>query len=196
MDSSVARASSRAIGALWITLFGAWSSSVVLGAWPTPLAITAWALVIFALGSAGVVQLSRIRKLSTGKGQWPVMNRDLVRKVGVVLIGYAISAVLAASVLHWLRHDTLILPVLVVIVGLHFGAFARVLHVWQYYLTGVLACVGVAITLLATEPGSSVGALSSWILFPLLGNGVALFATAGLMIAESEVLLTRRGRPS
>lgn len=195
MDSSLPRASSRAVGGLWITLYGAWSSSVVWGAWPIPPVIVGWALVILALGLAGVVQLVRIRHLSAGKGARPTMARDLVRRVGAVLFGYAISAVVAASALHGLKHDALILPMLVVIVGVHFWVLARVLQIWQYYVTGVLDCVAVAITLLATRPGSSIGALSSWIVYPLLGNGVALFVTAGLLITESVALVARRSRP-
>jgi len=122
------------------------------------------------------------------------MTRDLVRRAGTVLFGYAISAVVAASALHGLKHDALILPMLVVIVGVHFWVLARVLQIWQYYVTGILDCVAVAITVLATGPGSSIGALSSWILYPLLGNGVALFVTAALLITESVVIVARQSR--
>jgi hypothetical protein len=169
---------------------------VVWGAWPIPLVIAGWALVIVALGMAGVVQLVRIRHLSTGKVARPTMTRELIRRVGAVLFGYAISAAVAASALYGLKHDALILPVLVVVVGVHFWVLARVLQVWQYYVTGVLDCIAVAISLLATDPRSSIGPLSAWIVYPLLGNGVALFVTAGLMITESAVILGRWGQLS
>jgi hypothetical protein len=39
-----------------------------------------------------------------------------------------------------------------------------------------------------------VGAMSSWIFYPLLGGGAALFVTAGLMLYESGVILIRVSR--
>jgi hypothetical protein len=195
VESSFQSAASRAIGALWITLYGAWSSSVILGAWPVPLVIAAWTLVIFTLGLSGVAQLVRIGRLTVRPGPRQPVNRALVRKVGTVLGAYAVVALVAASALHLLRHDGLVLPVLVAIVGVHFWVLGRVLRIWQYYVTGVLDLVTVAITLLVTTD-TIVGALPAWILYPLLGNGVALFITAGLMVAESIVVVARHSRTS
>jgi hypothetical protein len=36
--------------------------------------------------------------------------------------------------------------------------------------------------------------MSSWIFFPLLGGGAALFVTSGLMLYESEAILMRLSR--
>jgi hypothetical protein len=51
-----------------------------------------------------------------------------------------------------LRHDALIFPIAVGIAGVHFFLFARVLDTWQYYVTGILDCLAVAITLLLALP--------------------------------------------
>jgi hypothetical protein len=195
MQTSTQRAASRAVGALWITLYGAWSSSVILGAWPVPLVIAAWTLVIVALGLSGVAQLVRIRRLTVRPGRRQAVNRVVILKVGAVLVAYAVVALVAASALHLLKHDSLVLPVLVAIVGVHFWVLGQVLGVWQYYVTGVLDLVTVAITVLVTTD-TVVGALPAWILYPLLGNGAALFITAGLMVAESIAVLARRTRTS
>jgi hypothetical protein len=195
VESSVRRAASRAVGALWITLYGAWSSSVIFGAWPAPLVIGTWILVILTLGLSGVAQLVRIRRLTVRPGLRQPVNRVLIRKVGAVLVTYAVVALVAASALHLLKRDSLILPVLVAIVGVHFWILGQVLRVWQYYVTGVLDLVTVAITLLVTTD-TIVGALPAWILYPLLGNGAALFITAGLMVGESIVVVARGRRMS
>jgi hypothetical protein len=168
---------------------------VILGAWPVPLVIAAWTLVIFTLGLAGVAQLVRIRRQTVRPGARQPVNRVLLRKVGAVLVAYAVVALVAASALHLLKNDSLVLPVLVAIVGVHFWVLAQVLGVWQYYVTGVLDLVAVAITLLATTD-TIVGDLPAWILYPLLGNGAALFITAGLMVAESIAVVARRSRTS
>ena len=94
-----------------------------------------------------------------------------------------------------MKHYSLILPVLVAIVGVHFWVLGQVLRVWQYYVTGVFDLVTVAITLLVTTD-TIVGALPAWILCPLLGSGAALFLTAGLMVGESMVVVARGSRMS
>lgn len=107
---------------------------------------------------------------------------------------YAIAEGISAGALHALHQDALIFPIAVGIVGVHFWVFARVLDIWQYYVTGILDCLAVAITLLLAGPDSKVGTMSSWIFYPLLGGGVALFVTAGLMLYESGVIVMRLSR--
>ncbi|MDQ6878457.1 MAG: hypothetical protein M3082_12355 [Candidatus Dormibacteraeota bacterium] len=96
---------------------------------------------------------------------------------------------MSAGALLALQHDALIFPIAVGIAGVHFFAFARVLDTWQYYVTGILDCLAVAITLLLASSDSKVGAMPSWIFYPLVGGGAALFVTAGLMFYESGLIL-------
>jgi hypothetical protein len=175
-----------------MTLYGAGASSVIwLVAQPVPIAIGVWAVVTVALGLVGFVQLARLRKLpSPPTGPRP-FDRVLARNIGAVILIYAIAEAISALVLHALQHDGLIFPIAVGIAGVHFWVFARVLDTWQYYVTGTLDCAAVAITLLVANPSSMVGAMSSWIFYPLLGGGMALLVTAGLMFYESAVALAR-----
>jgi hypothetical protein len=115
----------------------------------------------------------------------------LARKIGIVIGTYSIAEVIAALALHALHQDSLIFPIAVAIAGVHFWVFARVLGIWEYYVTGTLDCLMVAITLLVASPSSMVGSLSSWIYYPLFGGGVALLITAGLMLLVSRSLLSR-----
>jgi len=70
---------------------------VILGAWPVPTVIAAWTLVIVTLGLAGVAQLVRIRRLTVRRGARQPVNRVMLRKVGAVLVAYAVVALVAAS---------------------------------------------------------------------------------------------------
>jgi hypothetical protein len=108
-----------------------------------------------------------------------------------VILIYTIAEGVSTGALHALRHDALIFPIAVGIAGVHFFVFARVLDTWQYYVTGILDCLAVATTLLLASSDSKVGAMPSWIFYPLLGGGAALFVTAGLMLYESGVILMR-----
>jgi hypothetical protein len=178
-----------------MTLYGAGSSSVIWwGARGAPIALTVWALVTLGLGLVGIVQLVRIHDLSGRPVARQKFDRVLARNIGTVILAYTIAEGISAGALHASQHDALILPIAVGIAGVHFFVFARVLDTWQYFVTGILDCLAVVITLLIASPGSMVGAMSSWIFYPLLGGGAALFVTAGLMLYESGVILIRVSR--
>jgi hypothetical protein len=175
-----------------MTLYGAGASSVIW--WEGPdgwVGAAIWALVTFALGLAGIVLLVSIRNRSGTSGPRRGFDRVLARNIGIVIGTYSIAEVIAALALHALHQDSLIFPIAVAIAGVHFWVFARVLGIWEYYVTGTLDCLMVAITLLVASPSSMVGSLSSWIYYPLFGGGVALLITAGLMLLVSRSLLSR-----
>jgi hypothetical protein len=181
-----------------MTLYGAGASSVIWwegrDGW---LGAAIWALVTVGLGLAGIVLLVSIRNRSGTSGAPRRFDRVLARKIGIVIGTYSIAEVIAALALHALQQDSLIFPIGVAIAGVHFWVFARVLGIWEYYVTGVLDCLVVAITLLVASPSSMVGSMSSWIFYPLLGGGIVLLITAGLMLLGSRTLLShlpaRRG---
>jgi hypothetical protein len=178
-----------------MTLYGAGASSVIWWAgqdgW---LSAAVWALVTCGLGLAGIAQLVSIRNLSGTPGPPRRFDRVLARKIGAVIGIYTIAEGLSALTLHALQHDGLIFPIAVAIAGVHFWVFARVLRIWEYYVTGILDCLVVAITLLFASPTSMVGSMSSWIFYPLFGGGAALLVTAGLMLYESRSILRRLSR--
>jgi hypothetical protein len=171
-----------------MTLYGAGASSVIW--WDQPdgwLGGAFWLIASFTLGIVGVVQLRNIRKVASRSGRRP-FDRTLARKIGAVIGIYTLAEGISALALHALHQDAFIFPIAVAIAGVHFWAFARVLGVWQYYLTGALDCLFVAITLLVASPRSMVGFLTSWTFYPLVGGGAALLITAGLMLYESRAI--------
>ncbi len=173
-----------------MTLYGAGSSSVVWwGAGAAPVVLAIWAIVTAVLGLIGTVQFNRIHKLWGTPAARRKFDRVLARNVGAVILIYTIAEGVSAGALLALQHDALIFPIAVGIAGVHFFAFARVLDTWQYYVTGILDCLAVAITLLLASSDSKVGAMPSWIFYPLVGGGAALFVTAGLMFYESGLIL-------
>ena len=173
-----------------MTLYGAGASSVIW--WEERdrwLGAAGWALATCALGLAGFLQLVKVRDFSEATASPRRFDRVLARKIGTLIGIYTIAEGISALILHALQQDALIFPIAVAIAGLHFWAFARVLRIWQYYVTGILDCVVVAITLAVTTPRSMVGSMGSWIFYPLLGGGVALLITAALMLFESRSIL-------
>jgi hypothetical protein len=192
VDGLRQRAARRTANALWMTLYGAGASSVIW--WEGNyrlLGLAAWALVSLALGIAGVVQLLRIRSLAAASRAPRAFDRGLARKIGALIGIYSVVEAISALALHTLHLDPFIFPTAVAIAGVHFWAFAWVLGVWQYIVTGILDCLFVLITLLVVSHTSMVGSMPAWVFYPLLGGGVALLVTGALMLYESGEILRR-----
>jgi hypothetical protein len=186
------RAARRTANALWMTLYGAGASSVIW--WEGSdrwVGGAIWTLVTLALGLAGIEQLGSIRKLSAASVAPRKFDRVLGRKIAAVIGIYAVAEGISALALHALHNDSLIFPIAAGIAGVHFWAFAWVLGVWQYVVTGILDCLFVALTLAVVSPESMIGSMSAWVFYPLLGGGAALLVTAGLMLYESRGILSR-----
>lgn len=177
-----------------MTLYGAAASSVIWwegdNRW---LGGAVWALVALALGIAGIMQLLSVRSLTGAPAGARKFDRVLARRVGTVIGIYTVAEAISALALHAMGFDPLIFPIAVAVAGVHFWAFAWVLGVRQYIVTGILDSLFVAITLVVTRPTSMVGSMSAWVFYPLLGGGVSLLVTAGLMLYESGRILRRLG---
>ena len=170
-----------------MTLYGAAASSVIWWEGPSGwLGAAVWALLVFGLGLAGILQLVAVRNFSGTSGPPRRFDRVLARKIGAVIGTYTVAEGVSALALHALQHDALIFPIAVAIAGVHFWVFARVLGIWEYYVTGTLDCLVVAATLVVVSPQSMIGSMSSWTFYPLLGGGAALLVTAGLLLYESR----------
>lgn len=178
-----------------MTLYGAAASSVVWWVvWPAATQLVVWLVVSAAFGSVVVRQLHLIGR--SGGTPRRTFDRVLARNIGVVIVAYAIAEAASAVLLHLLQHDALIFPIAVGIAGIHFFVFARVLDTWQYYVTGAMDCLAALGSVLLVGPGSRIGAIPSLVFYPLLGGGIALFVTAGLMLYESQTVLSALPRAS
>jgi len=100
----------------------------------------------------------------------------------VALGGVNIACVLAH---HW-RY---IVPLDLIIVGLHFLPLARLFQVPRYNITGFLFCVIPLGTMLTTGHAARVGDGSIWIVIPSIGCALVAMATgmAGLNEARESV---------
>jgi hypothetical protein len=177
-----------------MSLYGAGASSVIW--WEGDyrwLGLAAWAMVSSVLGIAGVVQMLSIRGLVAAAAAPRQFDRMLARKIGALIGIYTVVEAISALALHELHLDPFIFPIAVAVAGVHFWAFAWVLGVWQYVVTGILDCLFVLITLLAVSQVSTVGSMPAWVFYSLLGGGVALLVTGALMLYESGEILRRLG---
>ena len=98
--NGVQRASRRAFGAGWMTVYGAAATSVVWWAlWPAPVALAIWCGVTLALGLVISMQLVRVRQLTAGAPR-RTFDRRLARNIGIVIGVYAVVEGVAAGGIH------------------------------------------------------------------------------------------------
>jgi len=168
-------------GSLWLTVIGTacatWSLFVVQSTLATVLlavmGIFAVGLVLYGIAmTRGVLQSPFVNAVPPSRG------RKIMRQFGMIFaaeIG-AIAVVYVACVKthHW----RFIVPLSIVIVGLHFLPLARLFRVPRYYVTGALFCAIPIVTMLSVPAHAHIGHSLSWITIPAVGGGLVSLATA------------------
>ncbi|HEX9107377.1 MAG TPA: hypothetical protein VF832_09115, partial [Longimicrobiales bacterium] len=118
----------------------------------------------------------------------PERRRERARRGYIIGIVTAIQAVLILLALHVLRlthRVDLLAPVVALVIGLHFLAFARLFPAWMYYLTSALL-LGLGVT------GFFLGDAGVRLLTVSLGCAAILWATCVAVLIWPE---TRRRGP-
>jgi hypothetical protein len=194
-----------AIGALVLTLFGAaWAVAPAGAVGSTPLthalAYAAIGLVAIGLvlGCASLFRLAQRLLVDTspeGVARGRAVGKRLGIGFGIVFGSEAAIIALSASLLSANQLDDYILPVIVLIIGLHFIPLAWLFQVWPYYVTGVLISLIAIVTLLAIPRTAALNYVSLWVLVPATGSALVLWLTAltVLLLGRQTVRASTRG---
>ncbi len=170
-------------GSLWLVVVGivyaAWSLLEVQSSAATLLlvgiSVFAVALILFGIAmTRGVARLPFLPGTATSQAQ----GRRLMRRFGLIFaaecLAIAIASVVCTSTHHW----RLTVPLILVIVGLHFLPLAKLFLVPRYYITGALFCVIPIVTMLSVPAHARIGQSLSWITIPTVGCALVSLATA------------------
>lgn len=159
-------------GGIWVlNIFAAiWGAAgILMGHAP------AWLAVVPVAISLALLLWARSQPVGTGT---PVEGDHVGRIVGIATAIEGVAIFLVLNVLINLHMDTLVLPAVAIIVGLHFIPIARWVPIPLYYRTGFgLIVVGLAA-----------------MFFPAEHRAIATGVAAALVLWASSVLLVRRGR--
>jgi hypothetical protein len=82
------------------------------------------------------------------------------------------------------HHWRFIVPLAIIIVGLHFLPLARLFAVPRYNVTGALFCAIPIVTMLSVPASAHVGHALSWFTIPAVGCGLVSLATAWVGLNE------------
>lgn len=184
-------------GSLWLVaaggVFAAWSLIEVQSA----LAMTALLLLSVGAGTLmvfGVQLVRRVRRLARGAVDDRSRGRRIARQFGMIVaaegFGCAGVALMCSSMHQW----KLIVPLSLVVVGLHFLPLARLFEVPRYILTGALFCIIPIATILLIPASGHIGHAISWIAIPALGCAVVAMATAWAGLLEVRRFLGMSGQ--
>lgn len=115
---------------------------------PSLPAATVWTV----LGVVAFVAVVVLAARSTVEAPEP--SRGALRVYGVCVVGEVLAIVVGARLLTATDHADLVLPWVVVVVGVHFGPFARAF--------GVPVFTWLAVALVVTGLAAAAGVLSGW----------------------------------
>jgi hypothetical protein len=171
-------------GCLWLiavgTGYAAWSLLTVRSSVATSslagISVVAAVLIFFGVAmTRGVARLPFLPAASNSHAQ----GRRLVRRFGTIVAAEGIAIAIVSGVCTNTHHGRFIVPLALLIVGLHFLPLARMFAVPRYYVTGALFCVIPVVTMLSVPQSAHIGHSLSWITIPAVGCGPAT-AWAGL----------------
>jgi hypothetical protein len=134
----------------------------------------------------GIATIHGMRQLPFLPADSPSDGRSIWQQFGMI-VGAEALAIAGVSVIcgdghHW----PYIVPLSLVIVGLHFLPLARLFGVPRYYVTGALFCAIPIVTMLAIPASAHVGHALSWIAVPSIGCGLVSLATAWAGLNEVQ----------
>jgi hypothetical protein len=123
---------------------------------------------------------------------------------GVVFGSEALLIALASIILSANGLDDFIVPVIALIVGLHFLPLAWLFQVQVYYVTGARMSLVAVVTLPAVPQTATANGAPLWVIVPATGSAVVLWLTAAIALLPRQarggrhagfVALTRRVAP-
>jgi hypothetical protein len=106
-------------------------------------------------------------------------RKKLIRRFGVVVGVEMLFFLLANVVLLQIHHYEYLVPIILLIVGVHFFPVAALFYMWPYALTGLLFSF-------ATPYTMDIGRLSSWIVLPTVMCALGAWLTAMCLLAMQK----------
>jgi hypothetical protein len=118
-------------------------------------------------------------------GEQMAVRRSMHRRFLIVVGGEVAAFIIVNPVCAVMRHYEIIVPLDVLIVGIHFLPLAWIFQVPRYYLMGVLFCLVAALTLFVVPESMHFGRVRAWYVFPGLGSAPVAWVTAWANLWEA-----------
>jgi len=180
-------------GCLWLIAIGAAFVVWSLLATQSALAISVLAVVAalaVLLGGFGVATIRRVLRSPFVPAVSTPDRGGIRRRFGMIVAAEVAAFVVVGRVCTTTHHWIWIVPLDLIVVGLHFLPLAQLFKVPRYYVTGALFCAIPIVTMLLVPASAQVGYARSWIAIPTVGCGLVSLATAWAGLNEVRRFLT------
>jgi hypothetical protein len=175
--------------AIWLAAGG--SAFLIPGLWrigtanARVLSIAA-AVVASVLVAKGVAAIRSVLRLPGTLPPRSESERAAYRRFWRVFAIEIVAIAMAVGFCMIFRQFRLIVPVSVMIVGVHFLPLARIFQVFRYYALGVLFCAGGVLPLLFFPPQARIGQAFAWFVVPALVCAPTAWITAIANLREAN----------
>ena len=175
--------------AIWLTAVGATFASVSLAMIGTPSALAV--LIAFLVATAiligrAVAVIRRNLRLPGPIAPRTPEERAMLRPFLIVLIAEIVALMVVNPICAIAQRLDLIVPLDVLIVGLHFFPLARIFHVRRYHWLGAAFCGMTLLTLTVVPASLQIGNAGARFVLPALGCAPAAFVIGALNAREAR----------
>ena len=174
-------------GCLWLiavgTAFAAWSLLTVRSPLATAMLATISVLAILLI-ALGIVMIRGVLHTPFLPAERPSGARTLMRRFGAIVAAEGVACMVVSLACVFTHHWRFIVPLNLIIVGLHFLPLAKLFEVPRYNVTGILFCAIPIVTMLSIPGSAHVGHALSWLTIPSVGCALVALATGGAGLNE------------
>ena len=146
-----------------------------------------FAVAVYIAGGARV-----IRSILRSPGGIPPRSaeeRIVMRRFAPVVVAEVIAIMVVNGICAVTQHLELLVPLDLLIVGIHFLPLAWIFGVPRYYVMGGLFCLVIALTLGLIPVHLQIGAAAAWFVIPTFGCTLVAWGTAAFNLREVTISL-------
>ncbi len=188
MRSSNARLLGIAGAALWLVAVSAGFtilSLVMIGTSAARFVLVGVVIAAMAYVVIGVGMIRTIRRIPAAITARTPKERVILRRFVYIVIGEVVAIMIVNAVCAITQHLELLVPLDVLIVGIHFLPLASLFKVPRYYTMGGLFSLVSVLTLVFVPVSTQIGAAAAWFVIPTLGCTAAAWMTAAFNLREA-----------
>ncbi len=189
MQASKKRMIGIAGAALWLVGISAAFTILSLVMIGTPAArfvLVGVIVAVLAYVAIGVGVIHAVVRIPSASAPRTPEERVVMRRFVWIVIAEVVAIMAVNGVCAATQHLEPLVPLDVLIVGIHFLPLASLFKVSRYYAMGGLFSLVSVLTLVLVPVSTQIGAAAAWFVIPTLGCTAAAWATAAFNLREAR----------
>ncbi len=167
-------------------------SLIMIGTATTRIVLAGVLIAVIAYIAIGAAVIRAIPRSPGAATLRTAEGRVMLRRFYTTVIAEVIAIMVVNGICAVTQHLELLVPLDLLIVGVHFLPLAWIFGVPRYYVTGGLFFLVIALTLGLIPVQLQIGAADAWFVIPTLGCTLVAWATAAFNLCEVWRSIPRR----